>query len=246
MTTSQQKELELAHLVKALKLLGFMDYSIIDKDSESPDFLIKLNGQTIGVEVTNIYRDLTDGNSAKTQSDLPIITEESINIYNNKGGIPLVFYFSFNGNVVAANRREIIKNLADFLYEYTKMYFPEGVDTIQEININQTNKESLFIINSIFVQQTDSATAVSITVSVFDSAPAEPSVIERTLRKKELLLPKYKERCNNIWLLMVLPSMQLAADLKLQENQDVILAHEFDVAYILDDYRDNVKCINKA
>ena len=245
MTTNTQKESELAHLEKTLELLGIKDYSVIDKDGESPDFIIEINGEIIGVEVTGIYRDLVDGNSAKTQSDLLAITDEAVRIYNDNGGIPLVFGFSFNGKVAVKNRKVTAKKIGLFLCKYTKEHFPKGIDTIQQIRINQNNDE-FSLVRSVFAQPTDSATAVGLTVSGFDSISAQDSDLEKALRKKETLLQKYKERCNKIWLLIVLPSMQLAADFKLQNKRSVTIAHKFDAAYILDDYRNQVQSIEKA
>jgi len=245
MTTNTKKESELAHLEKALKLLGIKDYSVIDKDGESPDFIIEINGEIIGVEVTGIYRNLVDGNSAKTQSDLPTITDEAVRIYNDNGGIPLVFGFSFNGKVAVKNRKVTAQKIGLFLCKYTKKHFPKGIDTIQQINVNQDN-DGFSLVSSVFAQPTDSATAVGFTVSGFDSISVQDSVLEKALRKKETLLQKYKKRCNKIWLLIALPSMQLAADFKLQNKRSVTIAHKFDAAYVLDDYRNQVQSIEKA
>jgi len=245
MTTNTQKKSELAHLEKALKLLGIKDYSIIDKNGESPDFIIKINGEVIGVEVTGVYRDLVDGNSAKTQSDLPTITKEAVRIYNDKGGVPLVFCFSFNGNEAVRNRSETAQKIGLFLYKYTKKHFPKGINTIQQININKKNDVSLSLVTSVFAQPTDNATAVGFTVSGFNSISAEDSILEKAVRKKEALLQKYKERCSKIWLLITLPSMELAADLRLQDKESITLTHKFDAAYVLDDHRNQVQSIIK-
>jgi len=246
MTTNTQKKSELAHLEKALKLLGIKDYSVIDKDGEKPDFIVEINGEVIGVEVTGIYRDLVDGNSAKTQSDLPTITEEAVRIYNDNGGIPLVFGFSFNGKVAVKNRKKTARKIGLFLCEYTKKHFPKGIDTIQQINVNQKNDKSFSLVSSIFVQPTDNASAVGFTVSGFNSISAQDSILEKAVRIKEARLQKYKERCSKIWLLIILPSMQLAADFKLQNKRSVTIAHKFDAAYVLDDYRNQVQRIEKA
>lgn len=244
MTTNRQKELELAHLEKALKLDGVRNYSIIDKDGESPDFLINIAREIIGIEVTSIYRDFDDGNSAKVQSDLPIITEEAVKAYNDKGGIPLVFGFSYDGKVAVSSRKSIAQKLGVFLYEYTKKNFSSGIDTIQQINVKQESDESFSLVSSVFAQPTDHATAVGFTVSGFDSVPVVDSMIEEAVRKKEILLPKYLQRCKKIWLLIVLPTMNLAGDLRMQENKNITLNHSFDAVYVLDDYRSQLKRIN--
>ena len=245
MTTTRQKDLELAHLEKALKLNGVRNYSIIDKDGESPDFLINIAGEIIGIEVTSIYRDFDDGNSAKAQSDLPVITEEAVKAYNAKGGIPLVFSFSYDGKVAVSSRKSIAQELGELLYEYTKKNFSSGIDTIQQINVTQESDGSLSFVSSVFVQPTDHATAVGgITVSGFDTVPLVDSMIEEAVRKKEKLLPKYLQRCEKAWLLIVLPTMNLAGDLSMQENKNITLNHSFDAVFVLDDYRSQLQRIN--
>ena len=164
MTAHQQKESELAHLENALQLLRFSSYLVSDKDGESPDFLIEIDGQEIGVEVTSVYRNLGNSNSAKTQSDLPVIVENAVKIYNRKGGIPLVFGFSFDGKSDVNSRTEFSQMLGDFLYEYISEHFPDGIRIIQEININLPSLSC-----SVFAQPTDQTTSVGFTVSGFDS-----------------------------------------------------------------------------
>jgi hypothetical protein len=245
MTINRQKDSELAHLEKALNLLGFKHYSIIDKDGESPDFLIELAGETIGIEVTSIYRKLVNRNSAKTQSDIPVIVDDALEIYSKMGGIPLEFAFSFDGQSVTTNRKRTAQHLGTFLYEYVKHAFPKGIDTIQKIKIQESD-EPLSLIRSVYIKPTDGAIAVGFSVSVFNSVQADGTIIEEALRKKEGLLSNYNKRCKKVWLLIVLPSMRLAADFSLEAKENMILNHNFDAAYILDDYRDLVIHISKS
>ncbi len=246
MTTSRQKELELKHLQNALKLAGVTDYLIIDKDGESPDFLIDISGEVIGVEVTSIYRNFGDGNSAKTESDLPVITEEAVKIYNKKGGVPVVFGFSFDGNIAVRSRREIANKIGDFLYEYMNKHFPQGITAIEKINVDNQDNESFNLIRAIFAQPTDHSAAVGFTVSGFNPLPVVEFIIKEAVRKKEKLLPRYSQRCDRIWLLVVLPAMNLAGDLTLQENKNLTLYSSFDSVYVLDDYRRRLTKVNNA
>lgn len=236
----QQKESELTHLEKALQLLRFSSYLVSDKDGESPDFLIEIDGQEIGVEVTSVYRNIGNSNSAKTQSDLPVIVENAVKIYNRKGGIPLVFGFSFDGRSDINNRKESSQMLGDFLYEYISEHFPDGRLSIQEINIKLPS-----LACSVFAQPTDQTTSDGFTVSGFDSMRATNTVIEEAIRKKEKLLATYKNRCDIVWLLVVLPNMQLAADLMLQDNKSIELSYDFDAVYVLDEYRNIVQSVIK-
>lgn len=246
MRISRQKKLELAHLEKALTLIGARDYSVVDKDGESPDFLIDIAGELIGVEVTSIYRDFSNGNSAKAQSDLPAITEEAVKTYNDKGGIPLVFGFSYDGKVAVSPRKDMAQKLGVFLYEYTKKSFPQGIDATQQIYVKQENDESLSFVKSVFAQPTDHATAIGFSVSGYDSVPVVDSMIAEAVRKKEILLPKYLQRCHKIWLLIVLPTMDLAGDLTMQENKSITVGYSFESVYVLDDYRSQLTRIKNA
>ena len=246
MTTTEKKEKELAHLEKALKLCGAIDYAIIDKDGESPDFLIKINGEIIGIEVTCIYRDFNIGNSAKAESDLQYITAESVKIYNDKGGVPLVFGFGYDGNVAVSSRRRIAQELGVFLYEHTRQYFPQGTDIIRKIYIEQRSNELRSLVTAVFAQPTTGTTAVGFTVSGFDSVQVLDSLIKEKVRKKEAYLSKYCERCNKVWLLIVLPAMYLSGCLRLPVNNNITITHDFEAVFVLDDYGSQLQKINNA
>lgn len=246
MTTEEQKKSELVHLKKALNLLGITDYSIIDKDNESPDFLIEIAGNKIGVEVTCLFRDLGNGNSAKVQADLPKIAEESVEIYNTKNGIPLIFAFGINGKVAPSNSRKVVAwNLACFLYEYTNKNFQRGVDQNQDIKLEKADKERFPFLNFVMVQATDKSKSFGFVVSGFNTVSVVESRLEETLRKKEVLIPKYRERCSKIWLLVTLPSMKLAADYTLQDGRSIEMPNQFDAVYVLDEYRDKIQIIKR-
>ncbi len=246
MLISEKKKQELAHLEKALNLLQFQDYSITEKDRESPDFLIEISGRPIGVEVTSIYRDLGDDNAAKTQSDIPIIVENAVQTYNDKGGTPLVFAFNFDGTIAISNRNKFAIELGDFLYEYTRKHFSDGIDSIRNISLDKTNYNLSPFVRSIFAKPTKKSASVGFETSGFDSVIVVNSILENALRKKETLLPKYKENCDVIWLLITLPSMQSSSDYELRDNQVIKLSHNFDAVYVLDDYRSLVMRIENV
>jgi len=110
-TTNNQKERELVQLKKAFRLLEITNYEVIDSENESPDFLVNIDGNLIGIEVTEIYREFVDGNAAKTESDLGIIVEEAIKIYNEKKGVSFSFSFGFNGNIAVKIEERFQVNL---------------------------------------------------------------------------------------------------------------------------------------
>lgn len=244
MRTSHQKERELEQLEKAFKILG-ITYEIIEKDKESPDFIVKIDGQFIGVEITEFYRDLGYGKSAKTESDLPIIVEESMKIYNQKKGIPFTFGVGFNGTVAVKNRSDISRDLAEFLFEQTKQLSSQSYE-LHNIIPDKIKYPSLHIINSIIAKRIDNENAVGFLTSSFNSIQVELNVLEFVIQKKTALLSSYRQRCDIIWLLIILPSMKLAGDFILPDAGFTIRYEEFDAIYILDDYQDKIQHINKA
>lgn len=246
MTTSRQKDMELSQLEKALNLGGIKDYMILDKDGESPDFLVDIAGEIVGIEVTSIYRDLNGEKAAKTESDLPVITEEAVKVYNALGGVPLVFGFAYDGKVTVSSRKRAARMLGKFLYEYTKRSFPNGVEEIQTITVKREKGDSLAFLNFAVVQPTDHAKAVGFTVSGFNSIEVADVMIEEAIRKKEKLLAEYSRRCNKVWLLIVLPIMNLAADLRMCANNNINITHAFDSVYLLDNYRNQLVKINNT
>lgn len=246
MTTSRQKDMELAQLERALNLGGINDYSILDKDGESPDFLIDIAGERVGIEVTSIYRDLNGETSAKAESDLPFITEEAVKAYNAQGGVPLVFGFAYDGKVAVPSRKHAAKMLGAFLYDYTARNFPNGIKEIQTITVKREENDSLAFVNFVGAQPTDHEQAVGFIVSAFNAVEVADAMVEEAIRNKEKLLSKYLQRCDKVWLLIVLPTMNLAADLRMPANRNIKFTHAFDCVYLLDDYRNQLMKVSNA
>ncbi|WP_333878362.1 hypothetical protein [Methylobacter sp.] len=246
MTISQQKDIELAQLKKAFKLIGITSYEVVDKDKESPDFIVNIDGQSVGVEVTEVYRDLGIYNSAKTESDLTFIVEKAIKIYNEKGGEPFVFGVGFNGNVTVEKRKIVYRGLGEFLYDQSKLFLIDRLYEIHNIIPDKNKYPSLHMINSIVAQRTDSVNAVGFTVSSFDSIQVERCALESAIQKKVILLPKYRQRCEIIWLLITLPSMKLTGNFILPDTEFTCQYNDFNAMYVLDEYRNKIQCINQT
>lgn len=247
MTKNKQKIRELEQLKKAFNLLGIRSYEILE-NNESPDFIVKINDQNIGVEVTEIYRELDRGKSSKTESDLPKIVEESINIYNNKKGKPFSFGFGFNGNVAVNNRRDISRNIGEFLLEQSNK-ISNKYHCFYKFIPDKNKYPSLHIIKFICAQGTqgiDNKNSVGFVTSVFDSIQVEHSSLESAIHKKNSLVPRYRQRCDVIWLLITLPTMNLSGDLTLPDKEFTSQYTSFNAIYLLDDYRDEIKCINQG
>jgi hypothetical protein len=241
-----KKEKELAQLEKAFGLLGIGNYEIIDKDNESPDFIVNIGGKYIGIEVTEIHRKLGAGNSAKAEADLPIIIEESIRIYNQKGGVPFAFGIIVNGTIAVEKRKSVCHALGEFLFDYSSNFLQSQSPDIHKIIIDIDKYPLLVSINEIFAQSINSADAVGFAVTSFDSIPVDNNALESAICKKLALLPTYRQRCKIIWLLIALPAIKLSGDLRLPDTELTSQDNEFDAIYVLDEYRSQVQRINKG
>jgi len=240
MIDNEKKEREFSQLEKALKLLNFNNFKVVDKHNESPDFLLTINGVKTGIEITTIYPVLGNGNSAKTQSDLPKIVEDVIAIYNSKCGIPLNFGFGFNGDASAPNRNNVSEYIAEYLLKYTQKNFENGIEPIQEIDVSEIAANTNDLISHILVETSPSNTSTGFTTSMFTPAPVEDSVIENAICKKEKLRLSYLKRCKKIWLIITLPKMLLAKDYFFKKNKILTIKNKFDAIYVLDEYRNDI------
>jgi hypothetical protein len=245
MTTNNQKQKEMEQLEKALTLLE-KKYVILDKENESPDFIVKIKNKQVGIEITELYREFTNGNSAKIESDLPIIIEESIKYYNKKDGIPYLFAVMFNGEVSPERRKDVIKQLGEFLYQYSCEYLVDNDLYIKEIVVDVKKFPLLSIINGIHAQQINHTEAMGLPVSGFGSNNVTESNLQSIIKSKAKKLSAYRERCEIIWLLIVLPVIKLSGDYCLPAKVFNVESNGFDAVYVLDHYREQVQCISQA
>lgn len=245
MTTVEQKNKEMEQLKILLRHLNIKNYHLIDKNNESPDFILTIEAEKIGVEVTEIYRKYTNGNSAKLESDLPKVVKGAVRLYNEKKGLPCSFAIGFDGEKPITRKRDVTQELGKFLYH-----------SIESLNINDSEiKEIKPDINQfpllsnvrlIHVQKINNTVSSGSTFSTFGSVDVENNELRKTIESKAKKINKYKERCETIWLLMVLPIMNLSGDLCLPNYDVNIDNNDFDAVYILDQYREQIKRVKQA
>ena len=235
-----KKEKELSQLCKALSLIEGLEYTFIDKAGESPDFLLNCNGDTLGVELINIFQELGNGNAAKTQSDLPKIGEDAVSYYDQLGGQPTNFHFCFQGSEsISCSRRKFSEALGKWLFDTLSLKSPNTIESSLELDLTNLTSELKKIISLIMLHPSNGSESSSVTFSMFRTKPINSSILEQVIRKKEELLNEYKKKCKLIWLLIVLPRMTLSADLKLNEGPFEI-GYNFDTVYVFDEYRNTI------
>jgi hypothetical protein len=240
-----QKDKEFSQLKKTLNLLNLSAYHMLNVDSECPDFIVNIEGIEVGIELTEIYRTSSNENSAKAQSDVPKILYKAVALYNKKCGDPYYFLFGINGDIIPKNPNCISSELAEFLLHYSDYSFPER-DASIEINIDLSNYPSLSFITAIQAQKTEGIISACSFVSNFGSVEVEDYLLAEKIEKKSKLINKYREKCQTVWLLIVLPSMSFTSDLRLKKSYNSISSYGFDAVYILDDYRNIVLRIKNA
>jgi len=237
MTTSKQKQRELYFLEIAFRLLKIDNYSILDANGESPDFIVGIDGHEIGVEVVEIPRPLQKHCSAKTQADLPWIANRVVEILNEREAPASVLFIGFNGNAAVGKRDIAASELAAYIYENSKASSAEQVFDLFRLTPNIERHPALSFVRYVDIQSADGARSSFVILSGFDSIPLGLDVLKKAIDTKAVRLQKYRERCSKTWLLVVLPAMTLAGDFRLPNSGAVAIDSKFDAIYLLDEYR---------
>lgn len=234
----QRKYKEKEQLLKALSLLN-INKDCIDEERESPDFLLDINQKKIGVEITEIYiKENLD--AAKIQANISNIPKEVTQKYNDNSGIPCIFSFGFNGCVNINNRKEVIASLSDYMLNAIQ-FEDDYTGEVVSLDI-PNNKIFTKIIKSIHIQRIDNNKSTCITLSNFESANLTAEVISDCVNKKEKHLRVYRQSCDEIWLLMVLPTMHFSNEYLLQVRvEKESITSGFDKLLLLDEYRNKIK-----
>lgn len=204
-------------------------------ESEEPDFLIKLSGKTLGIELTELYHEPPeDGVPLQAQEVLRLRTAKAAQrLYAAKGLPSLHVSVYFNPSYVLS-KRDVLRlstSISDlvarnaphpgqlFTEEYgwvNRDYFPEEINSISAWHVP------------------------SLTEPFFSSPSAsfiptlEESDIERVLRSKEPKVQRYRERCHEIWLLVSFDQGRLSTCF--EHDEEVLrrrYASSFDRVFLL-------------
>ena len=134
MTRNLQKEKEKEQFEAVLKSLNIN--CTIDKQNESPDFEITIEGRKTGVEITEVYRDLGHQNAAETQSNIRYVCKKAADLYNQKQGLPISFSLTFDGGIPVSDRKRLALALADFLLDSVKKENITEITTARKLPID--------------------------------------------------------------------------------------------------------------
>lgn len=145
-----KKSEELAFIESFLKVTGW-PAEIVDKDRESPDFLIKLDGKSIGVEITKIFISSGPDNLQARESRGARIISKAQQNYRAMGGEPVdvkvIFHPGYNVfdlpiDVTAAALSSLVKetNLelwqeVTFKYADLEKYLPKEISYVRVLRV---------------------------------------------------------------------------------------------------------------
>ena len=196
------KKLERFYLEEFIKCINITPTSI--KDSESPDFLLQINNEIIGIELTSIKQDYlspTVGNQRK-------IVRNACSKAINSAIEPLdvhVWFHDFKPN----NVQLFIKTASDYLYSIIK----NNIDEIKNANgllcdIDcSDNKYGIFQVTAhwhsvnnekwLYNHRWKTEEPGFVSINFHD-------IIQKEIDKKNTKFSRYISKCNKCWLLIVI------------------------------------------
>lgn len=173
------------------------------EDSESPDFLIGTESETLGIELKQVFKHpISHGSSLQAQEKVKqIILNRSASIYLECGGVPISAYFIFKFNQTIDRKKvvDIAEKVSSLLLS-TKLHSNE----IYLLDYKDLPDSLLKIIDSIVLHKRPGLKHpnFSLLSSGWESE-LEPSRVFLEIMDKESKICGYKMKCQKIWLLLV-------------------------------------------
>lgn len=229
-----KKEVERRQLDRFIEALPTFPEGSIE-ESEEPDFIIRSSRRSIGIELTSLYWETPQvGISQQAQESLRhriIKTAERLYSARNLPSLQVSIHFSPNYTPnkkdvqrlasaidgLISQRVPMVGNSYSEDYDWeNRNYFPEEINHICAWNL--PNTEASFF-------SSPSAAFVPI---------LESNDILRVLASKESKIPRYRQRCDEVWLIVNFDQGQLSTFF--EHNEDVveqIYSSDFDRIYLL-------------
>ena len=173
------------------------------EDSESPDFLIETDAETLGIEVKQIFKHpVSHGSSLQAQEKFrQIILNRSASIYLEQGGVPISAYFVFKIDKTI-DRKEVM----DISEEVSALLLSKDLQSneIYLLDYKDLPASLLKILDSIVLHKRPGLDHpnFSLLSSGWESE-LEPSRVFLEVMDKESKISNYKMKCQKIWLLLV-------------------------------------------
>ncbi len=220
--------------------MGFVnDVNIVEEGTESPDILLRWDDRLIGVEHTECYRGFSNGcTSAKTENTLKRIVEEAVGAYSAKGGVPLTFGVAFNGDSPIDHPNSLAAAIGHLLLQWSGNVKLNPYDRPEKVPIDRNISPEMYSVNHIFAQSVGAVTSSGFVVSGFHTMDLGENRLAEVIADKAARLNKYRQRCDEVWLLVALPRLYLTSDYALPHTELGTSKCGFDRVFVLDVHRD--------
>lgn len=195
------KSLERRYLTRALELLDLRPNGQIES-SETPDFLVPLAGDTVGIEITSFYLP-EPGASQSHQARVGtqrIAVEQARRLFRSQGGPALyVTVFFVPDRPLSKSRAYELGPILAHAVAATRV--PTSIhDPSVRVDIRLLPSEVASISIAGSVNTTDELWYSAISGWV---APIERSHIDAEIARKAKRLPSIREKCPTAWLIIV-------------------------------------------
>jgi hypothetical protein len=173
-------------------------------ETENPDFIVAADGRSVGIEVTELYWNRPSGKSPMQEQEAlrRQIALEACRRYISRG-LPAV-HVSIHFNGLYPLSKGQVKDIASQVEAVVSSNVPEP-NAMYEESFDWENREY-------FPEEVDSLSVWNMPVmeAPFFSAPVAAFIPDlsrsdmvRTIQSKEPKLSRYRERCAEVWLLIL-------------------------------------------
>jgi hypothetical protein len=186
--------------------------SLIAEDEESPDFRYQVGDRILGLEVQTYYRQPALGShqlNIQIESFRNIVASKAQQAFESKYDIPLQVSFYGQGQQASIPGTEM-SNLASALAEEVALCLPLQLRQQRRVHASDFRDSRIgeLVHSIIVIRLPDTAPgAWSFSGNVWPTF--DLGVIETEIRKKERLLKEYRQKCNEVWLLLVVNDPRL-------------------------------------
>ena len=190
---------------------------------ESPDFIVRTNDSAIGIEHTQIYKNPeSHGSSLQAQEKLRLnLIQSTKSVYDDSCGPSISAYFIFNED------GKIFKNQLPSLSNYFANEIMSSVGDsfdLKELSFVDNYPQEQDVVHFILVERRTIVGESNFShVSMGWTKDIGPSRLIDEISRKEDQIESYKQKCTEIWLLIVAEdftnasSMSLSSEAKTQK-----------------------------
>jgi len=195
---------------------------------ERPDFLVKAENATIGIEITKYYREISsEGHPALQQRESArrkIIAQAKYN-YDLTNLAPMHVHVFFDFNFHCSQRE--IHTYATRLAHLAERSAQENKDNWWRDEVQLNGVHSMDVKRTTLAKSFWSAPLGSFVPEV--SCPQLQTILD----KKNALCADYRKKCDEVWLVIAIDRLQPASFARIPEGiQDHPFAHDFDSAFL--------------